>query len=174
MNNPFERIQNSAEFQEELFVSEIQSYLASLLEREGMNRADLARLLGVSRARVTQIFSDDCPNLTVRTLARLFFALGEEVTVCSRGVVENLAKPEGTFSSDIDNAFDAWVRGIGQIVELDSSVRVLLKEILEKRRDAGPGDKIARGGISSKSGTKEWAHYNGNVVSLDERRKAYG
>lgn len=173
MTSPFENIQKSAEFQEELFVSEIQSYLASLLDREGMNRADLARALGVSRARITQIFSDDCPNLTVRTLARLFFTLREEVTVCSREIAEQRPKVQIDFGSDVEHVFNAWVQGAGQSGQMDSSVRDVLKDVLEQRRH-GAVDKISRGSKSIKAGARDWASYSENVVSLDERRRANG
>lgn len=37
--------------------------------------------MGVSSARISQIFSSKC-NVTIRSLAEVFFALGEECSVC--------------------------------------------------------------------------------------------
>jgi transcriptional regulator with XRE-family HTH domain len=62
---------------EEGFVVDVQSFLAELMDARGVSRADLARAMGVSRGRVSQIFSDECTNLTVRLLARAVHALGE-------------------------------------------------------------------------------------------------
>lgn len=45
-----------------------------------MTRSDLARKLGVSRPRVTQILAGD-ENLTVRTLVAVAVALGSQLTV---------------------------------------------------------------------------------------------
>lgn len=70
-------------FAEEEAVVNVQSFLHELMEEKGISRADLARAMGVSRARVTQLFSDECTNLTLRVLARAMFALNEELVVSS-------------------------------------------------------------------------------------------
>lgn len=67
----------AAVFAEEDFVVELQTLLHQMMEEKGVTRADLARAMGVTRARVTQIFSDACTNFTVRLLARAYLALGE-------------------------------------------------------------------------------------------------
>jgi transcriptional regulator with XRE-family HTH domain len=68
---------------EEGFVVDVQSFLQELMGVRGMTRADLARAMGVSRGRVTQIFSDECTNLTIRLLARAVHALGDEPEIDS-------------------------------------------------------------------------------------------
>lgn len=69
---------------EESFVVDVQSFLQELMNVRGMNRSKLAEAMGVSRARITQIFSDECTNLTIRLLARAVHALGDEPEVTSR------------------------------------------------------------------------------------------
>ncbi|WOE74899.1 helix-turn-helix domain-containing protein [Alterisphingorhabdus coralli] len=68
-------------FAEEALVVEAQGLLQELLNEKDMTRADLARAMGVSRSRVTQLFSDECKNFTIRLWARALFALGEEAVV---------------------------------------------------------------------------------------------
>lgn len=68
-------------FAEEALVVNAQGLLQELMEEKGVSRADLARAMGVSRARVTQLFSDECKNFTIRFWARALFALGEEAVV---------------------------------------------------------------------------------------------
>lgn len=72
-------------FAEEELVVNAQGLLQELLEEKGMSRADLARAMGVSRARVTQLFSDDCKNFTIRLWARALFALDEKAVVSYAG-----------------------------------------------------------------------------------------
>lgn len=72
-------------FAEEALVVNAQGLLQELLEEKSMTRADLARAMGVSRARVTQLFSDECKNFTIRLWARALFALGEEAIVSYAG-----------------------------------------------------------------------------------------
>lgn len=72
-------------FAEEALVVNAQGLLQELLDEKGLSRADLARAMGVSRARVTQLFSDECKNFTLRLWARALFALGEEAVVTYAG-----------------------------------------------------------------------------------------
>jgi transcriptional regulator with XRE-family HTH domain len=71
----------AAIFAEEAFVVDVQSFLHHLMEEKGLSRADLAKAMGVSRARITQIFSDECSNFTVRLLARAAHAMGETLSL---------------------------------------------------------------------------------------------
>lgn len=72
-------------YAEEALVVDAQGILQHLLDERGMSRADLARAMGVSRARVSQLFSDECKNFTIRLWARALFALGEEAVVSYAG-----------------------------------------------------------------------------------------
>lgn len=60
---------------EELKSVDVAADLTLLLHHAGKTRADLARTLGWSRARVTQVLSGD-GNLTVQTIAAVAQALG--------------------------------------------------------------------------------------------------
>lgn len=60
---------------EELKSVGVAADLALLLHHAGQTRADLARALGWSRARVTQVLSGD-GNLTIQTVAAVTKALG--------------------------------------------------------------------------------------------------
>lgn len=75
-------------FAEEAFVVDVQIFLHNIMLEKGMSRADLARAMKVSRPRITQIFSDDCKNFTVRLLARAMHALGESPELISRRSVD--------------------------------------------------------------------------------------
>jgi transcriptional regulator with XRE-family HTH domain len=70
-------------FAEEAFVVDVQSFLQQLMIEKGFNRVQLAEAMGVSRARISQIFSDDCKNLTIRLLARVVHALGDQPEISS-------------------------------------------------------------------------------------------
>jgi hypothetical protein len=72
-------------FAEEAVIVEAQTAIHTLMEDLGVNRAELARRLDVSDARVSQMFSDMAKNLTLRTLGRVFRALGQECRItCDR------------------------------------------------------------------------------------------
>jgi len=59
-------------------VADAAELLARLMEEQGVNKAQLARRLGKSRAWVTQLLSGKA-NMTFRTFAEVVYALGAEV-----------------------------------------------------------------------------------------------
>jgi transcriptional regulator with XRE-family HTH domain len=80
MNDRVRKLEASTEYAEEMLVAQIQSVLEELLDEKGFSRADLAKKMGVTKARVSQIFSDT-QNFTVRLIARAFHALGERAVI---------------------------------------------------------------------------------------------
>ena len=64
------------------FIADTQVAVQSLMRRAGMSKSQLADALGVTRARVTQLFSEK-PNMTLQTLARIFHALGDRPEIVS-------------------------------------------------------------------------------------------
>lgn len=97
---------------EEGFVVDVQSFVQELMDARKMSRADLARAMGVSRGRITQIFSDECKNLTVRLLARAVHALGDEPEIDSRTTREIREKRQSTRRDEMitaaDNVVPLW------------------------------------------------------------------
>lgn len=65
-------------YAEEALVVDVQSLLETVMHAKGLTRAQLAEAMGVSRARVSQMFSSDASNFTVRLLARALHAMGEQ------------------------------------------------------------------------------------------------
>ena len=68
---------------EEGFVVDVQLFLHEMMVEKNVSRAELARRMNVSRGRITQLFSDDCKNFTIRLLAKAAHALGEVPTLDS-------------------------------------------------------------------------------------------
>lgn len=60
---------------EEDALCEFQYLLFDLMEQQGINKADLAQRLGISRARMSQIFSNKA-NPTLKSAARCIAAAG--------------------------------------------------------------------------------------------------
>lgn len=68
-------------FAVEDLVFQVQMEIHRAMKRHSIDQAELARRLNVSPARVSQYFSKDGPNLTVKTIARIFHAIGESVAL---------------------------------------------------------------------------------------------
>lgn len=77
---------------EEDFVIDAQFLIQELMNEHGLSRADLAKKLGVSKARLTQMMKPDA-NPTMRSVARVAHALGEKVRL-RRDVPIATSKPD--------------------------------------------------------------------------------
>ena len=104
-------------FAAERLRTSVQRTIHRLLRQKGISQHELGRRLGVTDACVSQYFGDDC-NLTIRLLARIFHALGEEcaLTVVSERLAGNAPsmRPAGEWaqkgvacSSQADPVVDA-------------------------------------------------------------------
>jgi transcriptional regulator with XRE-family HTH domain len=62
----------------EALVVSIQVALHKAMKKHGVSNKELAGRLGMSSARVSQIFSDKGPNMTLKTIAKIQSALDEE------------------------------------------------------------------------------------------------
>lgn len=161
MSNKFQKVFESEEFREEFFVANTQAHLASLLEERGVSRAELARKLNVSRARVTQIFSDEAKNLTLRLLARSFFALDEEPVILTKSEYDRLLSQGRSLGSG--QMSDRRASAASDILTT-SLIAELLRASETKSQDH---DKSRRA-----DSAREWAEGGPNVVPI--RRTANG
>lgn len=114
----------TANYAEEAFVVDVQSFLHHLMVEKGFNRSQLAEAMGVSRARVTQIFSDECKNFTVRLLARAIHALGEspEIVCAGAKLVEsklNSHEQRELFASLEVKSLNRWDMGVANDDDID-------------------------------------------------------
>lgn len=103
---------NDAEIEAvEGFMVDVQVYLNEIMDAKKISRAELARRMGVSRARVSQMFTDDS-NLTIRMLARAAFHLGEEPRVESEATQalreERRARREKAAVKAAPNVHSLW------------------------------------------------------------------
>jgi transcriptional regulator with XRE-family HTH domain len=64
-------------FQQERAIYEVTATLKALMEKKGVSRAELARLLGRTKGWVTQLLDGEA-NKTIRTVADAFAVLGDE------------------------------------------------------------------------------------------------
>lgn len=65
---------------QEALMTDIQEEICRLMEEERVSRNELAKRMGKSKGFVTQILNSG-RNLTLRTIADVFTALGAEITV---------------------------------------------------------------------------------------------
>jgi len=73
------------DFATEALVFSTQVALQKAMNRKGVGKKELSERLGISPARVSQIFSSNGPNLTLKTTARIAHAIGEDFELISVG-----------------------------------------------------------------------------------------
>lgn len=75
---------------EEGFIGDIQIEITRMLSEKRVSRSELARRLKISPAAVSQMLGDGGANLTSRTIARAYIALGEEAAICTKRELKKL------------------------------------------------------------------------------------
>ncbi len=61
---------------ENSFVTDIQLAVEAAMHTQGVSQAELAKRIGITEARVSQILAGNGANLQARTIARIAYALG--------------------------------------------------------------------------------------------------
>lgn len=79
-NNSVVRAMQSPEYFEELLMLRAQELISQIMEQEQVSKSQLAERLGKSKAHVTGLLADG-RNLTLKTLGRVCFHMGFEVTL---------------------------------------------------------------------------------------------
>jgi len=99
MSRERDAVEREADLAEERFLLATQVEIQRLLNEKGLRYKDLAHRLSVSEARVSQLFSDDASNLTIRTIAKIFYKLGETPRLMTeRALNKRLAEASGEAS----------------------------------------------------------------------------
>jgi len=96
---------------EDALITHVQFAIHNLLTKKAVTRAQLARRMGVSEPYVSQLFKDNSRNLTLKTIARIFCAIGEEPQITSETLSEVLPSPkkrEGSNSAKPKKRMD-WI-----------------------------------------------------------------
>lgn len=68
---------------EENLLIDVQFLIQDLIDRKGISRTELAAKAGISKARLSQLMAPEA-NPTLKSVAGIFLALGEEMQVSSR------------------------------------------------------------------------------------------
>jgi transcriptional regulator with XRE-family HTH domain len=93
-------------FQQERLLIEVASLIYQTMKKKGVSRKLLAESLGVTKGRISQYLGGE-RNLTLRTLADIFTAMGSMVVV--RGadlVVEDIVRQDENATSERESLKD--------------------------------------------------------------------
>lgn len=96
-------------YAEEAFIADLQQAIHLLMEQKGVSRAELARRIGVSGAYVTQMLGNKPQNLTARTIARVYVALGEEPCIRTKSEPHHVGGVDGTWVDVAATAHGSWM-----------------------------------------------------------------
>lgn len=91
------------EYEEAYLVGEVTDSICALLQELGLSQADLAKRLGVTKGRVSQILSGR-QNMTLRTLAAIGWALGVSFDLTPRPMTDRAGTPAAA-----DPGLPAWL-----------------------------------------------------------------
>ncbi len=91
----------AAKAAEAAFILLAQTEMEKIMNRKGLRYRDLSRRMGVTEARISQMFGDTATNLTIKTVARVFHHLGETAYLTTLEEFERqLAEARGAHTDD--------------------------------------------------------------------------
>lgn len=107
MSNEMELFRRRIEAEEDAVI-DIQFILLDLMQERGMTKEQLAKAVGVSKSRISQLFGSGA-NPTVKTVARIFDALDQKWLIKHRSLAESSWE---RFESELKRTLptDAWSR----------------------------------------------------------------
>ena len=118
------------------FVLAVQCQIQKLMHAKGMRARELSKRLRVTEARVSQMFGEQAKNLTLKTIARIFYHLGEKPHITTseevesalanwtmNGLLADLQMASGAGVEDADSSFEPAVSQnfLGQWIRADKA-----------------------------------------------------
>lgn len=73
-------------FQQERLLFDVTEQMCKSMKKKGISRSQLAKLLGKSKGRISQILDGE-RNLTLRIVANVFTALGQSTVISAEDIV---------------------------------------------------------------------------------------
>lgn len=102
------------------FTLAVQCEIQKLLNDKGLRARDLSRRLNVTEARVSQMFGDQAKNLTLKTIAKIFYHLGETAYITTQ---EEFERAIASARGEVVAGCDRWtVSGLVDDIEATSSI----------------------------------------------------
>lgn len=122
------------------FILAVQSAIQKLLTNKGLRARDLSKRLQVTEARISQMFGDQAKNLTLRTIARVFYHLDETPLICTiREFEDAIGENEG--KSNVE--YQQWtVNGI--VDDLQVAPNIVVGEPAVNLESVVSGDFLNR------------------------------
>jgi transcriptional regulator with XRE-family HTH domain len=110
---------------EENLLIDLQFAIQEMMSEQNISRSELANKAGISKARVSQILSNEA-NPTVKSIARLFHALGERVGVSRKPLVEKTFESAPKIKSGANQDWK-WSESNGEI-RIDDQLVAVIKD----------------------------------------------
>ncbi|MFV3561769.1 helix-turn-helix domain-containing protein, partial [Mycobacterium tuberculosis] len=92
------------------------------MNERGLRARDLSKRLNVSEARVSQMFGEQAKNLTIRTVAKIFFHLGQSPVLTTQCQLEDMVALARGGAADSDQHWT--VSGLINDIQIGSNIIV--------------------------------------------------
>lgn len=137
------------------FLIMVQSAIQNVLNDKGLKYRDLARRMRVSEARISQLFSDDASNMTVKTIAKVFYHLDATPILLSAQALELKLSAAG---GGRDQQSSAWVVS-GDLADLQLDVWTDVSGVADQHKDV----------VSPRATPRDWAAAE---IAIEQRTRA--
>ena len=87
-------IQNSSGYWEEMAIMDFAVMLNDEMQKQGISKSQLAKKTGVSKAYISKVLGGTTANFTLRSMAKLMFAIGKKLCFFCKNIDEENSSDE--------------------------------------------------------------------------------
>lgn len=121
---------------EENLLIDFHYLIQEMMSAKNVSRSELAAKAGISKARLSQILSNEA-NPTIKSMARLFHALGEEVCVSRKAFLEGVGAIP-SLTRKVENAEWQWSSGPQGELRVDDKLVAVVKDTAASNDNYAP------------------------------------
>lgn len=108
----YDEVKDSFEYKLEVLSIDVTEKVCEAMQQKGMNRNDLAKALGVSRASITQLLNEGS-NITLKRLLKIAEALDYDIAI------EMVPRKQRTYRERITTKYDLMAEHLVNVTFLD-------------------------------------------------------
>ncbi len=132
-------IQNSSGYWEEMAIMDFAVVLGDEMQKQGISKSQLAKKAGVSKAYISKVLGGNKANFTLKSMAKLLFAMGKKLCFFCRDLEEENLSDE-IYSWTIP---ESQIQGNPNVLEVSDIQTPLTENVLTIKNSVKSKDSSA-------------------------------
>lgn len=97
--------ENEAQIYEHYLVHAMQEKICEIMNRKKVSKTELAKKMKITKSEVSRLLGEG-RNLSIKTVAKIFFALGEELDLATKSETQKISE---TYAAEVSKGSQAYL-----------------------------------------------------------------